>query len=540
MSVIVLKFGGSVLEDEDTLGRAVHEIYRWRRDGYRVLAVVSALAGRTAQLQRHADAHGAAPDSAARAAILTSGERESAALLALKIEQAGIPGCVVTPGSVEFVADGPAHDAQPIAIEAHRLHAALNRHGVVIFPGYTATGGCGEPVALGRGGSDLTAVFLAHALAADRCRLLKDVDGLYERDPRTRGERPRRYARATWADALATDGSIIQHKAVRWARDHAQPIELGALNAHHPTVIDEGTTTFSEPQAERAPLRVGLLGHGTVGAGVARWIADSPELFELRGVAVRRPLAHPTLATEIVHTDPIEVARLDIDVLVDALGGVDAPAGAIRTARARGIPLVSANKTFVAATASTSIRCSAAVGGATPVLEAVRRGRVHSVRGILCGTANYVLDRMRRGFDFESAVAEAQREGLTEANPDRDLDGRDAADKICVIAQHLGQPIDPESIPRDRIDARTDPALRQIAHLELDETGCRAEVRLERLERHSPLGGARGAQNAVLIERENEETELLLGNGAGRWPTAEAVFADLLEFAREREVAHVG
>lgn len=539
MSLIVLKFGGSVLEDEDTLCRAVHEIYRWRREGRRVVAVVSALAGRTARLQQHADAHGVEPDSAARAAVLTSGERESAALLALKLERAGIAGRMLTPDAVEFCAHGPAHDAHPVAINTDRLRRALARDGVVIFPGYTATGEFGEPVALGRGGSDLTAVFLAHALDAERCRLIKDVDGLYDCDPRSPGALPQRYARATWENALATDGSIIQHKAVRWARNHAWSFELGALNSNRPTLIGEGPTRLSARGESRTALRVGLLGHGTVGAGVAELIAASPDKFELAGVAVRNPIAHPGLDPAAAFTDPLTVARLDIDVLVEAIGGEEAPEAAIRLAQARGIPVVSANKAFIAATGDETIRCSAAVGGATPVLETVQRGNVESVRGILCGTANFVLDRMRQGSGLECALEEARRRGLAEADPSRDLDGRDAADKLCVIARQLGVPIEPAAIDRETIHPDTDPELRQVAHLEFSDGQCRASVGLEHLSRHSPLRRATGAQTAVLVERVGGTSEFLLGAGAGRWPTAEAVFADLLQLSRDEEAAHV-
>ena len=111
---------------------------------------------------------------------------------------------------------------------------------MVVVPGYVATDAEDRLVVLGRGGSDLSALFLADRLGGARCRLIKDVDGLYESDPAAPGPRPRRYGRACWSDALATDGAIVQHKAVRFARDHRLPFELGRINGVAPTRIGPG------------------------------------------------------------------------------------------------------------------------------------------------------------------------------------------------------------------------------------------------------------------------------------------------------------
>ncbi|MEM1424141.1 MAG: homoserine dehydrogenase, partial [Planctomycetota bacterium] len=108
--------------------------------------------------------------------------------------------------------------------------------GVVVFPGFVALDRRGRAVTLGRGGSDLTALFLAHALGAARCRLVKDVDGLYNADPRT-VPGARRLERVGYDGALATDGSIVQHKAVRFAEARGVAFELGDLGARSPTMI---------------------------------------------------------------------------------------------------------------------------------------------------------------------------------------------------------------------------------------------------------------------------------------------------------------
>ncbi|MCA9298883.1 MAG: hypothetical protein KDA28_07445, partial [Phycisphaerales bacterium] len=260
--LIVLKFGGSVLTDAKRLRIAVHEIYRWRREGWQVVAVVSALHGRTdaleADLHPHADPH-------ARASYLASGEREAASLLGVQLDRAGLPASVFGPGQIGLLATGHPLDAHPYDVDRERLRDALDRDGVVVVPGFIANDTDGRIVTLGRGGSDLTALFLAHALDADRCRLIKDVDGLYDDDPARAGAR--RYDAATFEDALDTDGSIVQHKAVHFAIEHERPFELGRCNGTRPTSIGPGPTTFGEPDLPR-PLRVAILGHGCVGGGV--------------------------------------------------------------------------------------------------------------------------------------------------------------------------------------------------------------------------------------------------------------------------------
>ncbi len=545
--LIVLKFGGSVLLSESSLRRAVHEIYRWRRDGWKVIAVVSSLCGRTDELLACCDRFGSAVDSSARAAFLATGEFESAALLNLQLERSGVPSVVITPGAAGLVAAGDAVDASPLTLEGPQLPAALAREDVVVFPGYVACTRLGQPVVLGRGGSDLTALFLAAELGAARCRLIKDVDGLYESDPAGKVPRPLRFACADYADALRTDGSIIQHKAVRFAAKRGLDFELGSINADLATRIGNLETHLEHAPPATAPLRVGLLGHGTVGGGVAALLADYPQDFILSGVAVRDRTRHSALPEALVWTDPIALAGGEADVLVEALGGVDTPYRAVRAALQRGAHVVSANKALLASRSASlqklaratnvRVRGSAAVGAAVPVLEALCRPgarRVVGVQGILCGTANFVLQRLDEGESLAAATAAARRRGLAEVDPSRDLDGRDAADKLCVIASVLGGPaLDPDRVVREPISAGgLPPGTRQVATLRRVRDGWDASVRLVVPDAASPLFRAWHEQNAVVLERKGGDRELLLGSGAGRWPTAEAVMADLLEIAR--------
>ena len=240
--LIVLKFGGSVLLGKDRLPDAVGEIQRWRRDGWHVVAVVSAFAGRTDALIRFGTP--ALPGGHAFASLLATGEQESAAHLGVQLDGAGVQAAVLSPGAIGLRAQGEPCDADPVRVDGAALRAALNACGVVVVPGFTGVDELGRHVTFGRGGSDLSALFLAHALDAGRCRLIKDVDGLYESDPAAPGPEPRRYACASYADALRTDGSIVQHKSVRFARRVGLRFEIGRAGGEQPTHVGPHESVF--------------------------------------------------------------------------------------------------------------------------------------------------------------------------------------------------------------------------------------------------------------------------------------------------------
>ncbi len=553
--VIVLKLGGSVLLDEASLPQAVHEIYRWRRAGHAVVAVVSALAGETDRLLSRSSAPDGSPYTAA--ALAANGEALSAALLAAALDRAGVPARVLSPSALRLRADGPPLDATPAALDRERLARALASEGVAIVPGFAGEDAEGRAVLLGRGGSDLTALFLASALGA-RCRLLKDVGALFERDPAAPGPPPRRFARASFADALLLDGTIVQHKALRFARDRGLEFEVGGLNRARATLVGSRPSRLEPPETAPRPLRVALLGLGTVGGGVWSLLRDLPSHFEPVAVAARdaekaRVLGVPP---NLRITDPFDALAADPDVVVELLGGAE-PAGSLLSAALdRGRDVVTANKRVLAERGAeleslalgkgARLRGSAAVGGSAPVLEHVARlrpGDALRVRGVLNGTVNFVLGELASGQDLESALAGARARGLTERDAARDLDGRDAADKLCVIASKLGvaglsversgmdaaDPATPERAARARSRGR---ALRQIATLDL-ESRPEARVELLELDADDPLCALAGARNAIVIERRDGGSERVEGVGAGRWPAAQAVLGDLLALARE-------
>ena len=218
-NIIVLKFGSSVLRQESDLTTAVHEIYRSLREGYRVVAVVSAIGDTTDALVRQGSAWVDEPSPAAWASLLATGEATSCALLALALDRAGTPCILLDAHLADLRTSGPLTDASPESLDTQAILAALDDTPVVVLPGFTGRDEAGRTTLLGRGGSDLTALFVAHQLGA-RCLLLKDVDGIYDRDPE-RHPGALRYAQVTWEEALEVGGSIVQPKAIRYAAARA-------------------------------------------------------------------------------------------------------------------------------------------------------------------------------------------------------------------------------------------------------------------------------------------------------------------------------
>ena len=551
--LIVLKLGGSVLTDRDALRRAVHEIYRWHREGWRVIAVPSALAGVTDARLRAATDYSPRIRPHALAASLALGETQSAAELNLVLDRAGVPSVVLSPGAIGLRAAGPALDADPIDVNADRIRAAL-RHSVAIIPGFLGIDAAGATVTLGRGGSDLTALFLAHRLRADKCRLIKDVDGLYRHDPALPGPPPDRYTAITWADALRLDGSIVQHKAVAFALEHAISFEVTRINGVDPTIVGPGPSRLEPPVAAPARLSIALLGFGTVGAGVHALARELPGV-EIRAIARRRPVP-PDAAIDGVPFVPADrIPTLGADVVIEAIGGVDPARSLIAAALQAGSHVITANKSVIAAhgpelraladRAGVRLLFSASVGGSVPVLEHIRFADqpVIALRGILNGTTNFVLDRIASGEPWPRALAEARSIGLAEADPSRDLDGQDAADKLAVIAQISGAPpLRTTAIPRDplspqRLQSASGPIPRQVAAIAIDADSARASVRIQELDPQDPLATITEESNGVELRFRDHSTRLIHGRGAGRWPTAESVLGDLLELIRDRGAA---
>ena len=319
-----------------------------------------------------------------------------------------------------------------------------------------------------------------------------------------------------------------------------------------------------------APLRIGLAGLGTVGAGVIRLLDANRDLLASRagrGLEVVAVSARDRMRERGIdlsrfgwEDDATRLAtREDVDVVVELVGGADGPALTLaRATLGAGKPFVSANKAMLAHHGLELARLSdarqapmkfeAAVAGGIPVIKGLREGtaanRLARVYGILNGTCNYILTRMAaEGLDFAPVLADAQAQGFAEADPSFDIDGIDAAHKLSILASlAFGTRPDFAHVRVEGIRAVTLADIEEARALlhEIRLVG-RAELVAGELSQQvtpalvpfaHPLAAISGALNAVVAEGDFVGRLLFVGAGAGAGPTASAVVADLVAIAR--------
>jgi len=553
--VTVLKFGGSVLRDESDLPLAVHEIYgHWRR-GAQVLAVVSAFGGTTDALLKKARSFGDDLHVGAIATLLLTGEATSAALLALALKKAGIPAKLMTPEQVGILTTGDPLDSEPVSANTGRIGEELE-NAVVIVSGFAGIDRFGDLTLLGRGGTDFTALFLARKLNA-KCVLLKDVDGLYDKNPKLHYQRASRFQKASYATALQLGGELVQAKAVRFAEESHQEFRIAALATNYSTEVgDHADVSAGEAQTGDRRVRVALLGCGTVGGGVYERLAAMSDRFEIVGVTNLRPQRAITygIAEGLLVGDPYELIERDCDVVIELIGGDEPARGLIERSLRLGRHVVTANKALLAsdgygfedlaARKGISMRYSASVGGSLPALEAASRAtedsRPLSLTGIINGTTNFICDQLAAGKDFRSSVALAQKKGFAEADPTTDIDGTDAAQKLVLLTRAAFGVNLPLSWVRkqgiENLDHRTASTAyengniyRLVAEVYRSGDGLEASVRPVEVPRNHPFAKIKGAENCLLIETECGRKTFLQGRGAGRYATTESVIADLFD-----------
>ena len=318
-------------------------------------------------------------------------------------------------------------------------------------------------------------------------------------------------------------------------------------------------------------LRVGMIGLGTVGTGVWQVLRRNQALIaaragrriEIVAVAVRTlPRAAGVLGDApgvLLTDDPLQVAtHPDVDVVLELAGGTGPARGWVLAALAQGKHVVTANKALLAVHGHTLFAAAAqhgvvlayegAVASSVPVIKALREGlaanRIDAVAGIINGTSNFILTRMRdAGVDFASALAEAQALGYAEADPAFDVDGVDAAHKLALLAANaFGTPVRFDAVHVEGIRALQ--ALDVAAAAQLgycvkllgitrrQPDGMELRVHPTLLPAHQLLAQVDGAMNGVLVHGDAAGPALYCGAGAGGEQTASAVIADLVDVAR--------
>ena len=184
MALVVQKFGGTSVADADRIGEVADHVARCRRRGDDVVLVVSAMGKETDHLLRLADAVSKTQPGREMDLLITAGERKACALVAMALNDAGVPSASFTGSQAGFLTDANHRNAKILEINPHRVEQALADGMVPVVAGSQGVSTDNDVTFLGRGGSDTTAVALAHALSADSCELYTDVSGVFTTDPR--------------------------------------------------------------------------------------------------------------------------------------------------------------------------------------------------------------------------------------------------------------------------------------------------------------------------------------------------------------------
>lgn len=318
--------------------------------------VVSAIGRQTDLLLGEANYWSTPPASdLAVAELLATGERQSAALLTLALARAGIDCNLVSPADIELTLSGDRLDAAPTSVNVAAIFNAFRSSRVLVLPGFAGVHDTGGTALLGRGGTDLTAVFLARVLEAQQCRLVKDVDGIYDRDPAavatqvSADQQPHRYGGITYDEALRVSGKLVQAKAIEYLGEEKSSARVAGLLLDDGT--DIGTLASSVQNRPRiAPLKVLLLGLGQVGQGVYRHLQHLTPFFEITGIHVRDP--HKTRDFDVrqtwLYADREQLLIRPHDLVVDVCGDASAAHSVIESCLKAGRPAVTASKRLVA------------------------------------------------------------------------------------------------------------------------------------------------------------------------------------------------
>ncbi len=335
-------------------------------------------------------------------------------------------------------------------------------------------------------------------------------------------------------------------------------------------VTADPASTF--PHTHQAPtVRVGLLGCGNVGGALAEILLTRSEdvaartgiRLELVAIAVAdptrsRPAAIPA---DLIGTDAAGlVARADVDVVVEVIGGLHPAHELVEAALRHGKPVVTANKALLAVAgaelaevadrAGVDLLYEAAVAGAIPVIRPLRESlageQIVRVMGIVNGTTNYILTRMEEeGASYDDVLREAQELGMAERDPTADVEGHDAAAKAAILAAlAFGSDVVDADVHREGISgisaadvayaSRLGYSVKLLAIAELIDGGPQLSVRVHpaMVPKTHPLAAVRGAFNAVFVEGAVSGELMLYGRGAGGGPTASAMLGDLVDASR--------
>lgn len=315
-------------------------------------------------------------------------------------------------------------------------------------------------------------------------------------------------------------------------------------------------------------MKVAVLGYGTVGSGVVEVLTKNKnqiaqkagEVLELKYILDIRDFEEDPMKAFLVKDYNLILEDAEVGVVAEAMGGIEPAYSFVKSALLKGKSVATSNKELVAAHGAellalakehkASFLFEASVGGGIPIIrplnEALTADEICSITGILNGTTNFILTKMKEeDREFEDVLKEAQDLGYAERNPEADVEGHDACRKIAILASlAYGRTVDYKDIPTEGITRITKQdihyakkmgyAIKLLGSCKKEEEGICASVEPVMLPLTHPLAAVNDVFNAILVEGNMVGEVMFYGRGAGKLPTASAVVADLVEATRRQ------
>jgi len=343
MALVVQKYGGTSVGDVERIANVASKVAKRKAAGDDLVVVVSAMSGQTDGLIKLAQKITDRPSDREMDVLMATGEQVTIALLAITLENMGVPAVSMTGWQIPITTDSAHMKARIGAVETKRMREALDSGKVIIVAGFQGVDGGGNITTLGRGGSDTSAVAVAAALKADVCEIYTDVDGVYTTDPNL-CRTARKLSRISYDEMLelaSVGAKVLQIRSVEFAKKHKVPIHVRTSFSDV-----EGTWVVDEENTMEQVLVSGVAFDRNEAKISVRGVPDRPGI----AAAVFGELAKRSIVVDMIIQDIAEggkasmtftVTKADLTKALDVIGPVAKELGAEEVASDTGIAKVS-------------------------------------------------------------------------------------------------------------------------------------------------------------------------------------------------------